>query len=86
MSKQILAAALCVAAAFVLVPASPAKADDGIALEGSQCWGRCNVCTSRCNKGNADDRERCERSCFAGNDGCCTASGRHGAPRACGCY
>ncbi|MDB5212459.1 MAG: hypothetical protein JWO86_386 [Myxococcaceae bacterium] len=55
-------------------------------LEGSQCWGRCSACTTRCAAVHGSDRERCERICQAGNDRCCEASGRNGSSRACGCY
>jgi hypothetical protein len=79
--------------AILLVPASASTAsalgptaDDATALEGSQCWGRCSACTTRCASIPGTDRAACERTCQAGNDACCEGSGRHGAPRACGCY
>jgi hypothetical protein len=77
----------------VLVPtfaatatARQANTEDTSALEASQCWGRCSACTTRCTSMYGADRERCERSCQAGNESCCENSGRHAAVRACGCY
>lgn len=70
------------------VAASTASAQEpeGTALEANQCWGRCSACTTRCAAVHGADRERCERTCQAGNDSCCEANGRHGSSRVCGCY
>jgi hypothetical protein len=79
--------------ALMMVPMLTSKAsaheptaDDATALEGSQCWGRCSACTTRCASISGTERAECERSCQAHNDRCCEGAGRHGAPKACGCY
>lgn len=68
------------------LPQPPHSSEDASALEASQCWGRCSACTTRCTSVYGTERERCERTCLAGNESCCESSGRHGAARACGCY
>lgn len=81
-----LGALLMVPAFASTASAHQPAADDAQALEGSQCWGRCSACTTRCASISGTERGACERACQAINDRCCEGSGRHGAPRACGCY
>lgn len=85
MFKRVLSASLWIVGLCLVVPATSARAES-IPLEGSHCWGHCTTCTGQCEHVVVADRTECERRCFAGNDRCCSATGRHAAPHVCGCY